>query len=264
MPKVLFGLSALAVVVGGAWLSWDRVGRYAYPIEYVRIEGTILSLDENELRKAIAPLARANFFQVDLAAIESAAKSFAWVDSVQVIRQWPSILVIQVREHGPVTRWNELSLLSDQGARFSPPNLGQFVELPRLEGIDGQELRVLDVWRRLNDLLKEYDWRVVALELNPRQSWTARLSDGKELIVGRQDPLLCVERLLKLLPQLGDSQVAAIKKVDMRYRNGFAVVWRLEAEGDPIPVSESRPRPVAMRSPPVVNDEKQEVATIQW
>jgi cell division protein FtsQ len=53
-----------------------------------------------------------------------------------------------------------------------------------------------------------------------------------EIVFGSQDPLAATDRLLTLLPQLGEGRVATIKKLDLRYPNGFSVVWKPEL---PIP-----------------------------
>jgi cell division protein FtsQ len=52
-----------------------------------------------------------------------------------------------------------------------------------------------------------------------------------ELYFGRQDPLKLLERFLELVPKLGEDGFARLKRVDLRYPNGFAVVWKSEAEG---------------------------------
>jgi cell division septal protein FtsQ len=39
-----------------------------------------------------------------------------------------------------------------------------------------------------------------------------------------------LDRFLDLAPKLGDNVFARLKRVDLRYPNGFAVVWKSEAE----------------------------------
>lgn len=257
-------VTGVLVFFGSIWFFWENKLRDAYPIEYVRIESPLLNLNEEEFTRAIAPLVRSGLFDVDLGAIEAVARTFAWVDSVRVIRQWPNTLIVRVREHRPIARWNEDSLLSDRGARFTPPSLEGFSDLPRLYGNEGQQNLVLDVWRKLNELLRERKWRVTMLSSNSRQSWTARLSDGKELMVGRQDPVAGVTRLLTLLPELGQRQVAAIRKVDLRYRNGFAVIWRFEPETEPEPLKQDAPKPQALKRVPGLRRASPQLAANQW
>lgn len=246
------------------WLFWENEIRAAYPVRYVRIESGAVHLNERQFTDTIAPLVSTGLLDVDLDAVASMAASFAWVESVRVIRRWPDTLILQLREHRAAARWNEDSLLSDHGKRFAPPSLEGFSELPRLYGSDGQEGRVLDVWRKMNELLRSRQWRVTMLSCNFRQSWTARLSDGKELMFGRQDPVANVARLLMLLPELGPRQAAAIKKVDLRYRNGFAVVWRFQPESEPEPAGHDQPKPELLRRLPGDRDQSPRLAVNQW
>lgn len=226
-------LAGLGFLVGGVRHFWENEISAAYPVRYVRVEGATLYLDEAQLVAAVSPLVRGGMLDVDLNAIDGTVRSFAWVDDVTVMRRWPDTLVVQVREHQPVARWNEDGLVSGRGRRFTPQSVAGFLHLPRLYGAEGQEAEVLGVWRKVDELIAAHNWRVTMLACNFRQSWSARLSDGKELVIGRQDPVASIAQLLKLLPELGDRQTAAIKKVDLRYRNGFAVVWRFEPESEP-------------------------------
>lgn len=267
-PRVRKGvllISAVLIFFGFLWFFWENEVRPAYPIRYVRIEGSLVNLDEGQFTGAIRPLVRAGWFHLDLAAIEGVARSFAWVDSVRVTRQWPDTVVVRLREHHPIARWNENGLLSDRGMRFSPPSLEGFPDLPRLYGNEGQQHAMIEVWRKLNELFRHRDWRVTMLLSNSRQSWTARLSDGKELIIGRQDPVAAVERLLVLLPELGPRQIAAIKKVDLRYRNGFAVVWRFQPETEPEAGPQQRdvPKPEVRKHLPGPGDSLPQLAANQ-
>jgi cell division protein FtsQ len=247
-PVLLVGL--LGVSVGALWYFWDNEIRDAYPIRYVRVEGSTLYLDDAAFLAAIAPLTREGILDVNLGAIKAAASSFAWVDAVRVVRRWPDTLILEVREHRPLARWNENGLVSDRGIRFTPPSVEEFSQLPRLYGKEGQETAVLDVWRKLNELVRTRKWLVTMLSCNFRESWTARLSDGKELILGRQDPVAGVAYFLERLPQLGDRQTAAIKKADLRYRNGFSVVWRFEQETDALPVENEEAAPRVLKRAP--------------
>lgn len=264
LQKWALTLVGTAVFIGAVWFFWDNEFRSAYPVRYVRIEGAIYHLDEREFTQAVAPLMRSGLLGVDLDAVASVAKSFPWVERVRVVRQWPDTVTLQVREHRPVARWNEDSLLSDRGMRFAPSSVERFTALPRLYGETGQENMVLDVWRKLNELLRERQWRVTMLSCNFRQSWSARLSDGKELILGREDPVAKVARLLTLLPELGYRQTAAIKKVDLRYRNGFAVVWRFEPPIEPTPAEPEDPKPEVFRRVPGALDPSPQLAANRW
>jgi len=258
------GVVLLAGIGGALWTYWNDSLRYAYPIRYVRIEGKIVQLDEDELSGAIAPWAQAGFFDVDLAAIEAVARSFTWVGDIRVVRQWPDTLIVNVSERRPAARWNRQSLLSDRGERFTPPSTDGFDALPALAGPDGQERELFQVMQKLDAAMRTEGIRVATLFLTARQSWTATLSDGKEIVVGRQEPVASVERVLRWLPGLQRRRGALVRKVDLRYRNGFAVVWGREIEPEPVPPVDGKATGAGTSIDPVAKRPNTHLAAVQW
>jgi cell division protein FtsQ len=203
------------------------------PVAYVRVEGGLWHLDVAEFRKALLPYARGGYFTADLDGIEAEARHFAWVDKVWVARVWPDTLLVRIEEHKPVARWGEDSLLNERGERFSPPDVALHAHLPLLSGPAGQEKPMLDTMRALNAKLQPRQMRIESLRLSKRRAWVAQLADGMEIVFGNQDPLAALDRLLTLLPRLGDTRIAAIRKLDLRYPNGFSVVWKPEFQAPP-------------------------------
>lgn len=199
------------------------------PIEYVRVEGSIWHLDAEEFRASVAPYAGAGYFRVDLDGIEAAARRFAWVAVATAERVWPDTVVIRIEEQHPIARWGKDSLLNGNGERFTPKDVAGFENLPLLEGPLGQEKRVLEMLRVLNGKLRARQQELVALTLSKRLAWVARTTNGMEIVFGNQDPLAALDRLLALLPQLGEERIMRIQKLDLRYPNGFSVVWKQEA-----------------------------------
>lgn len=200
------------------------------PIRYIRVEGDIWNLDADEFRRALLIRVQAGgYFSIDLEGIEAAVREFAWIDDVRVARIWPDTLSLWVAEQQPAARWGEDSLLNVRGERFAPRNAAFLDHLPLLSGPPGQEKQVLGMLRAMNERLQPRHLRVEALQLSKRRAWKARLKGGTEIVFGKQDPLVAVDRLLSLLPQLGEERIQAIQKVDLRYPNGFSVIWKPEA-----------------------------------
>ncbi len=242
-PKRRFPIARLVAVLAGIAvvgvlapkLRELRLETYL-PMNYVRIEGAIWNLDMNEFRKALLPYTHGGYFSADMRGIEAEARSFAWVDKARVARIWPDTLVIRIEEQKPVARWDEDSLLNDRGERFSPPSVAAYPRLPRLSGPAGQEKLVLGTLRALNAKLQPRHPRIESLRLSKRRAWVAQLEGGMEIVFGNQDPLAAMERLLSLLPRLGEERIAAIQKLDLRYPNGFSVVWKPDPETTPDPL----------------------------
>ena len=93
------------------------------------------------------------------------------------------------------------------------------------------ESYLLEILKALDEKLgKEKGTRVASLDMSKRRAWIVKLDNGLELHFGRQDPLKLLDRFLGLVPKLGDDVFAQMKRVDLRYPNGFAVVWKTEED----------------------------------
>lgn len=220
-------------------LGWKPLKTFP-PIEYVRVEGPLWYLGGENFRQSLLPLVSTGWFAVDTAKVERSALEFAWVDAVQVTRVWPNTVVMRVTEQRPIARWGEDGLLNVRGERFVPPNAASFTALPHLIGPPGQEKPMLAQMQALNARLASRSSRIARLGLSKRLAWTARLDDGLEIEFGKQDPLAALEHLLALLPKLGEERLVALRKVDLRYPNGFAAVFE---PGVPAPVEPITTKP---------------------
>jgi len=220
---------AILILVGFAATKMDWKWLKAYPpMEYVRVEGALWYLDAEEFHRALLSLVDTGWFAVDTKKVEKSALEFPWVERVQVNRVWPDALVIRIWEQQPIARWGEDSLLNIRGEGFSPSNVASFTFLPQLIGPHGQEQTMLSQLRMLNSKLVAPASRVVWLRLSKRLAWTARLENGLEIEFGKQDPPAALDRLLTLLPRLGAERLETLRKVDLRYPNGFVAVFEQE------------------------------------
>ncbi|BBA36578.1 cell division protein FtsQ [Methylocaldum marinum] len=229
---LFFGVLALCGW-GSTGVDFGRLGDLM-PIRYVRVEGEIHNLDPVAFTKSLLPLAQAGYFLADMHDIEETARSFPWVDRVQVARLWPDTLLLTVVEQKPVARTRDGGLINDRGTQFSPEEIQSQTNLPVLDGPPGHEKLLLATLFSLNGQLKRRGMRVDVLRLTGRRAWSARLSSGVEIEFGKQDPALALERLLALLPSLGEARIGALQKVDLRYPNGFAVRFRQQSSADAV------------------------------
>ena len=67
--------------------------------------------------------------------------------------------------------------------------------------------------------------RVDTVRLSARGSWTLVLDDGTQIEAGRGDPQPRLARFARMLPQLRADPARRIERADLRYTNGFAIVW---------------------------------------
>lgn len=237
LRRWLMGLVAVVVILGTAWLMRSHSPESWFPVRYVRVEGTFQHLDMDALQAALAPAVRGGYFTLDMGEIEAGVRNFAWVSAVRVARVWPDTLVVNVTEHQPVARWGDKALLNERGERFEPPNVEAFTTLPVLYGPPGHENFLLNVLKGLNQKLAGQNLSVAMLELSRRRAFSVRLTGDLVIHFGRQDPTMALERFLALVPRLGEESLPRLQRVDLRYPNGFSVVWKPK----PLPDGENQP-----------------------
>jgi cell division protein FtsQ len=97
--------------------------------------------------------------------------------------------------------------------------------LPWLESPQGQLEVVFENWKKFDDQLQTIGQRVERLTLDPRGSWAAQLSGGTEVRFGKGDVFKNLDMLVSTWSGLMQGQTLPPVSVDLRYTNGFAVLW---------------------------------------
>lgn len=195
------------------------------PVRRVLLEGQFQRVAPPEIETAVAQAARGGLASVDLARIRERVEAIAWVDNAVVTRVWPDAIRVVVNEQVAAARWNDTGLLNARGelfirkARFVPP------ELPLLEGPDGSEADVAQLYIDAQGRLLEAGVRLTGVRLDERGAWELRLGDGLQVRLGRQEVHERLERFIRLASPMVAKRVNEISYVDMRYTNGFSVGW---------------------------------------
>lgn len=94
--KNRFIIGLLLNLVGSFWL-W-LLEPHTWPINTVRIEGNLRKTDQQKLQITLSKIARGNFWSINLQTIRLAVLKYPWVKDVQVRRQWPDTLLMQIQE----------------------------------------------------------------------------------------------------------------------------------------------------------------------
>lgn len=208
------GLLALLLV-----LALDR------PVQRVLVEGSFQRVAPPEIEAAVVEVARGGLASVDLDEVRARIESIDWVDDAVVQRRWPDALRVVVVEEVAAARWNDTGLLNARGelflrnARYVPP------ELPLLEGPDGSEGMVAQLYLDAQGRLLEAGVRLTGVRLDARGAWELALANGVKVRLGRLAVTDRLERFIRLASPLVAKRAAEIGYVDMRYTNGFSVGW---------------------------------------
>lgn len=197
-------------------------------ISSVQIEGGLRHAESQVIAGRVAAAAKGNYFSIDLAAIQAAAESAPWVDEVRVSRRWPDGVRIQVREKQAVALWGAGGLISSRGDLFVPSTAVNTTDLPILFGPGDKGTYVMEQYRAMNSILRGLGMHIVELQLTDRMSWFLRMDNGIHLVVDQADTIDKLQRFAYLYERQLKPDADNIATIDLRYRNGVAVGWRVQ------------------------------------
>lgn len=227
---VLCGLLVVTGLLGRAWLM--DAGRF--PLEVVQVKGDFRFQQKEPLQQALAEYTGVGFFNIDVDRIRATVEAQPWIASAQVRRIWPATLRIRINEHVAVAHWNEAGFINAAGEVFFPPAGPAPEGLPRLSGPDGQGAKVLERYQRIARTLATLDLRVAAVALDGRRAWQLQLANGVELKLGRQATGERLQRFVRAYPALFAERMDALRRIDLRYNNGFSVRWEQSVAGETV------------------------------
>ena len=218
---VLFVLAVTGVV----WVYNGMIAQERWPIRWLEIDGPFERVSAEQVRAKLAPLVSGSFFTVNTRVIREMASEMPWVASVSVQKTWPDTVQLTIHEHTPVVHWVDDYLLDASGTPFSVPAANEIQGLPWLESPQGQLELVFENWKKFDDKLGQIGQQIDRLTLDPRGSWSARLSGGTEVKFGKGDVFKNLDMLVSTWSGLMQGQPLPPVSIDLRYTNGFAVLW---------------------------------------
>ncbi len=219
----------MLATAGFVWVSMGIVARDRWPIRWLEINGSFQRVSAEQLRASLTPLIASSFFTIDLQALRDAADRNSWVSAINVQKRWPDTIVVEVEEFEPFAHWNRGQLISSQGEAFSVPEADGIQGLPWLSGPRDQLGQVLENWTKFNDELASAGLEIQQMTLDQRGAWSMVLNNGTRVHLGRDAAWERLQRLMSSWNALLQDQKAPPRDVDLRYTNGFAVLWPPES-----------------------------------
>jgi cell division protein FtsQ len=200
------------------------------PIKHVKVGGEFQNLSKNEIKTALEPLVDVGFFDADVQMIQNTLTQMIWVDGAIVNRIWSDTLSIKIKEKHPIVRWGNEALISNSGEIIQPKDIEPFENLSILYGVEGQELKSLEIMKGVNTALSDHEMSMAEFSINNRWAWKIKLTTGLEILLGRNDQLKKLQRFMKTLDILGHEKINAMAVVDLRYPNGYSVSWKSDTQ----------------------------------
>ena len=212
-------LAPVAAVLNG-WIAGSR-----WPMRHLAVTGEFRQVSETRVRAAVLPFVQNGFFAVDLDEVRATLAKLPWVQKVDVRKRWPDRLEVSMVEYMPMARWGASRMLSENGDLFPAP-MGVTARLPLFEGPDARAAELMAFHSQAKPLFLGSGLQVTVVRLSARGSWNLTLSDGTEIEVGRGDPQQRLSRFARMLPRLESQDPRRLQRADLRYTNGFALIWR--------------------------------------
>lgn len=217
------GAIGAIVLLGVAACTWQGIKPDNAGPSRLYISGSSAHVSDQQIARLAAPYLKASFFDLDTEALKKRLASQPWLTDVRVSRHWPDGVVVHVADHKPVAAWGEASVLAADGQVFTPA--GRPKDLVQLNGPIKDSAKVYAQYRRLSGILAGHGVHLASLELNERGDWRARLDNGLELRLGRDQLASRVQRFARyaLARPAARRALASAGYVDLRYSDGFAV-----------------------------------------
>lgn len=220
-PVALNRLSVLLLLLTLAFAAWSAARQAVeawLPVRTVEVRGATHAAT----RQGVGPIVRGlsgGLFSVDLETAGLGFEALPWVRAATVRRVWPNSLVVELEEHVPAAAWNDLAMLDVHGEVFP---VRPWPSLPRLHAPEGMEREVASRYGDFARVLGAQGWRIAGIRVDARRAWRIELADGVAVELGRERLDERLRRFVMFYPMVA-ARVAGMRRVDMRYPNGFAV-----------------------------------------
>ena len=232
-PALILGALVLFIVLGGS--AAQRLYQWLdQPVAGVTVVGETRYLSKRELAATTAKVLSGGLLSADIRQVKEEIQAHPWIYQVNVSRNWPAALRLDVKEEIPVARWGQRGLLNHEGDIFWPEGAASYATLPLLNGPSSNTEQMMAQYHDLNQMLRGVGLQVVELSLEARGAWTLRLDNGLQVVVGREHVVERLERFLSVYQsRLKEfAEAGRIEQVDVRYTNGMAVKWRQQPDAE--------------------------------
>ena len=199
------------------------------PIKSIELTGSLRNINGQEVQQAIARQVQAGFFSVDVNAVKLAAEQLPWAQSVSVRRVWPDQLQIAVTEQQAVARWGDKAVINANGDLFYPAAQAMPKHVVQLDGPPGSHKLLFEHYRELRDILAQQHLTISRLWLDQRRAMALELDNGMRLVLGKvrstNESTALIARFAQAYGKALAGSRRKISSVDLRYSNGFSVLW---------------------------------------
>jgi cell division protein FtsQ len=220
-------VALLLVVVGGVLTGRAMLNNPEnMRISQIDVQGELKYLKDTDVRVIIGKYTLTNLYLLDAQALEADLETLPWVRVVRLHKVWPSRLVVQIEEQRPVAFWGADRLMNEFGELFS-------ADLPAMRGIfpllyspEDKGREMAQRYLQVREWLKGLPLEIAELTEDESGAWRIKIKDGPEVLVGNDSQERRLKRLRVGFQQELAKKLGNIRRIDLRYTNGFAVEWK--------------------------------------
>ena len=223
------GVKILPIVIIGIAMIWSAKSlfvKFDIPINNISVFGTFSNIEKKEVKELIiTTVSDSKILSSDLMKITSLLESHPWIERAFVRRKWPSGIEVKVIEEVPLARWGDRNFLNDRGEILDLNNRN-LSSLPVLTGVENSERLIMNTYQEISLLLRPAGLKIIELSYNNQGIWKLTLSNGLEILIGRDQIIEKIRRFLIIWMATLKSSSTDMDGVDIRYDNGIAVRWK--------------------------------------
>lgn len=228
----VFYVIAVAVILILLLIAMANKALQDAPAAHIEISSEHLSPAQYQaLSLAVSGAVSDNFFTADLQALRDLALSQQWIDQVSITRDWQRGIIISALPKQAVANFGTERLIDAKGSVFVPV---ESVDLMRaqfamLQGDPAKSRVIMQQMQQINEWFSPLNMKVEDIILTPRMTWLVRFDNGIRLIVDNENTAQKLLSLSQLLNGSLASQLDEMQSIDLRYKNGFAIAWKMTA-----------------------------------
>ena len=222
-------LLLLVVLVTLGLMVWQGIKPWLQrPLQQIILQTDIPAAEKLALQAQVNTHLPDSFFGADLKAIRLEVENHPWVDGAKVSRVWPNRLMIEAPRQVFMARWKEGGFINHKGQLVivAPSQVVGIEGLPMLSGPTGNAWAMSQLFQQMSWLVGRDDLTIVELFMARRGAVELRLQNGIILVLGRDQILPRLQRLMTVYRSHFVTKSDTIKRIDGRYPYGVSVAWK--------------------------------------
>jgi len=217
------------VLVTASVIGWQSIQPWMQrPLQQIILQTDIPTAEKVVLQAQLNAHLPDSFFGADLQLIRQEVESHPWVSGAKVSRVWPNRLMVEAPQQIFMAHWKRGGLINHLGevVFVKPSQVAGSERLPILSGPKGNAWAMSELFQQMSWLVGRDDLTIDELTMAQRGAVELRLRNGIILLLGRDQVLPRLQRLMKVYRRHFVAQAQAIERIDGRYPYGVSVAWK--------------------------------------